>query len=465
MNKYRILVVDDENTHLYSVKNFFREHDVIPFSDSSEALDSIKSGIKYDILLIDYKMPTISGRDFLVEAKKYLSSYKAVLITAFSDMEMLEDGLNNDLFDRVFRKPLNEALFPLVNNLILDLEKDRSEKDYQFILHKKITEVVNTFGQNQSIIIHSSKLMQNVIEIASKFSEYNSTVCIEGDSGVGKDVIAKYIHYKSSRSSKPFIIINCPAIPDNLFETEFFGYKKGAYTGAVSDKPGRFQLANEGTLFLDEIGDLPLHHQAKLLRVLEDNEVSSVGSIENDKVDVRIICATNKDLDELVNKGQFRSDLRYRLKVLTLKVPSLKERKEDIPLLATYFISEFANKKGKPCKFFDKEALEYLSNIEFPGNIRELNNLVEKLYVLTNERYISKNDIEMNICNKIENEKIENTLSTLSLTLEELEYRYILAQLIKYEYNLKNTAQVLGMMPNNLSRKLKTIGISLTSCK
>jgi transcriptional regulator with PAS, ATPase and Fis domain len=304
--------------------------------------------------------------------------------------------------------------------------------------------------------------MQNALSLTRKYASSNANVLLEGESGVGKEIIANLIHLLSSRADKPMIKVNCSAIPEHLFESELFGHKRGAFTGALIDKPGKFQLADGGTLFLDEIGELPLNQQAKLLRAIEDFEISPVGSTEPERVDVRIISATNKNLDSLIKTGRFRSDLRFRLNILSLYIPPLRDRREDIPILSAYFLSEIANNEGRITKQMDKECLEYLSSLDYPGNVRELKSLIYKAYLLTDDSIIRKSDIlNIRAGAKEENRPVFNQ----SFTLSELETQYIQYQLEKNNYCLTDTAHVLGVEVSNLSRKLKNMGISVKELK
>jgi len=457
MEKPRILIVDDEESFLFSISKWFNDYDVSTFLSPSDALSSIMSGEQYDVILVYYRMPGMTGKDFLVKIKDYITSYKAILITAFSTSELLEQGLNDNLFQWVFNKPVDlKSLQLIIDNAFSILKNER-----------QIKFLASSFINTKSICIYSCKSMERTISLAGKYACSSANILIGGQSGTGKEIIAHYIHSMSSRSDKPFIKINCSTIPDHLFESELFGYCKGAFTGADSSKPGKFTLADGGTIFLDEIGEMPLQQQAKLLRIIEDMEVSALGSVKPVKVDVRIICATNRNLSEMVNNKEFRSDLLFRLNVLFLEIPSLKDRREDIPLLSTYFLSEIANREGQITKLLSDDAVEYLMTFDFPGNVRELKGIIYRTYFLTEHNIITRNDLSEvinSLCMK--NGKIDNYFDK-SLTLVQLEKEYIFYQLDKNKYSINNTAHILGIAPTNLTRKLKSYGFSVkeTLCR
>jgi len=311
----------------------------------------------------------------------------------------------------------------------------------------------------EPVFIYGCDKMKRISEIATRFSKNKANVLIIGESGVGKDVIAELIHSRSDRSHKPFIKLNCAAIPDQLFESELFGHKKGSFTGAHADKTGKFQLAHGGTLFLDEIAEIPLQNQAKLLRAIEDFEITPIGALHSEKVDIRIICATNKNLDEMVKKNEFRLDLKYRLDILSIPIPPLRERKEDIAPLVKHFLYNFAKKEGNGLKDIEQSALEMIEEQQFPGNVRELRSLVYKIYLMTEKKVIQREDIETQLSHccfhSPENINIDN-----SMTLNQVEVEYIRYQLKRNNYSVLNTSRILGIEACNLSRKLSKLGIS-----
>lgn len=465
IKKERMLIVDDEDAILFTLEELFADSfEIAAFNNPKAAHHALLEGRKFDIVLMDFRMHGMNGVDLLTQIKKHLSVYRAVLITAYSSRELLEKGINEHLFDKVVNKPFDEeSLFRIVSDLSKEVKRERSEKDYYSILENQLLSLSESFGFSDNLLVHSCAKMRQIVSQARKYGASNANVLIEGESGVGKEIVAHIIHEQSARAQKPMVKINCAAIPDQLFESELFGHKRGAFTGAVSDKMGRFQVAQGGTVFLDEIGELSLNHQSKLLRVLEDREVTPVGSPVSEKVDVRIVSATNRNLESLVEKELFRGDLRYRINILSIKIPPLRQRREDIPLLTVYFLANIAKNEGNENKYIDKECLDYISMLNFKGNIRELKNLIYRAYLLTDKPVIEKSDI-ISILEESEKSKKWEMFSR-SPTLSDLESQYIHYQLVKNDYHLTRTARILGMEPSNFSRKLKNLGIKIRSIK
>jgi len=301
--------------------------------------------------------------------------------------------------------------------------------------------------------------MQEVFKTALKAAKTKATILLTGESGTGKELIAKAIHFESDRSKGPFIAINCAAIPENLLEAELFGYEKGAFTGALISKPGKFELANGGTIFLDEIGDLPLHLQAKLLRVIQDKTFERIGGTKSIKVDIRIIAATNKDLEEMVKDGSFREDLYFRLNVIPIYLPPLRERKEDIPLLIDHFLKKFNEEYGKNINI-TKEAMEKLVNYSWPGNVRELENTIERLVILAEGNEITLNDLPFYIRQEDDTRitcvKLKETLPS---QLELIEKQAIKEALKASNYNQTKAAKMLGLTKRQINYKIKKYGL------
>lgn len=310
-----------------------------------------------------------------------------------------------------------------------------------------------------SNIISVSERMQDVIKTSLKVAKSKATVLLRGESGTGKELLAKAIHYESQRVKGPFIAVNCAAIPENLLEAELFGYEKGAFTGAVVSKPGKFELADRGTLFLDEIGDLSISLQAKLLRILQEQSFERLGGTKTIKVDVRIIAATNRDLEDMVKKGLFREDLYWRLNVVPVFLPPLRERKEDIPVLIEYFLKRFNREYGKKVSF-TSEALERLINYSWPGNIRELENTIERMVILAEKDHISEHDLPMFITQTLRSEPVKSSLNkSLVAELQEIEKRRIEDALRMSNYNQAEAARILGISQRQIGYKIKKYGI------
>lgn len=325
---------------------------------------------------------------------------------------------------------------------------------------------IKSFGE-VSLVTQDSAILE-LLETAERYAQASANVLITGASGVGKEIFAHLIHRNSDRKNEPFIKVNCSAIPESLFESEFFGYEKGAFTGALKTKKGKFELADRGTLFLDEVADFPLSQQGKLLRILEDSEIMRLGGDRPVKVDVKVICATNKDLTARVKEEAFRQDLYFRLNVLHLHIPALRERQQDIPVLAAYFLSQVANREGGREKYFDDEALLYLQSLDFPGNVRELRNLVHRAYLCATGDVISQTDVEqLRLEQKASPTGQENLESLFDKTIplkelkELFETRYLTAQLRKHHFNVSQTARSLDVQPSALFRKLKSLSIKV----
>jgi two-component system nitrogen regulation response regulator NtrX len=359
--------------------------------------------------------------------------------------------------------------------ILLDLSVEKVLKrkalmEKEKLLTQELSKYQNVFSNaihslKDIRIITQNQKMKELIKKAETFANSKAAVLITGESGTGKELFAQWIHYKSNRKDKAFVKINCSAIPENLFESELFGYEKGAFTGAFKSKAGKFEQSSGGTLFLDEIGDLPLSQQAKLLRILEDKELARIGGSETIKLDVRIICATNRDLSQMSTKGAFRNDLFYRLNVLKLHMPSLSERKEDISLLSFYFLNLISNDEGGPEKYLDESASLYLEQLKFPGNIRELKNFTYRLYFHSKEKVITRKDIE----GLTTDQKTDQTASGpfdktvfFSDFKNEMEALYLKRQLEIFDYNITQTAKALGMPSSNLCRKLKALNIRVS---
>lgn len=309
-----------------------------------------------------------------------------------------------------------------------------------------------------SNIIGESKAMEEVYDIINRVADTDTTVLLRGESGVGKELVAHAIHYNSHRSTAPFIRINCAALPENLIESELFGHEKGAFTGAISTRKGRFELANKGTLFLDEIGDLPIQTQVKLLRVLQEKEFERLGGEKSIKVDVRIIAATSRDLEELINKGRFREDLYYRLNVVPIFIPPLRERREDIPLLLEHFLNKFNKKHRKRVSIF-KEVLKAFMDYDWPGNVRELENTVERLVVMARDNLVRVNDLPFSMHGSTNHRSIV-IKSALPSTVAEMERERILDALKKAGWIQVRAARLLGITPRQIGYKIKKYNIA-----
>lgn len=380
----KILIVEDEKAIRNVLKNILSEEDktyeVDEAEHGKEAIDMMGSK-DYELVLCDIKMPGVDGLEVLDHVKKTHPDTAVVMISGHGDLETAVDSMRKGAYDYISKPPDLNRLLSTVRNALdrTDLVKENRS------LKKKISKRYQMVGQSEQL--------NKIKDIIEKVAPTDARVLITGPNGTGKELVAHWLHQKSERSKQPMVEVNCAAIPAELIESELFGHKKGAFTSAIKDRKGKFEQANGGTLFMDEIGDMSLSAQAKVLRALQEGKITPVGSDKEVKVDVRVIAATNKNLAEEINKGNFREDLYHRISVILIKVPSLNERKEDIPELAEHFAQSVAQEQGMVAKDFDKKALDELKNINWTGNIRELRNVVERLMILGNNP-ISAEDVK-----------------------------------------------------------------------
>ncbi|MBI5576281.1 MAG: sigma-54-dependent Fis family transcriptional regulator [Deltaproteobacteria bacterium] len=386
---YSILVVDDNESIRDLLSEFLNSHgfEVTGASDGQAGLDLMKQQ-RFDLFFVDLVMPGMGGLDVLREVKALQINIPSIVITAFGSISTTVEAMRLGAFDYI-TKPFNLDELLIIVNRVLDLQRLQKENA---TLKKQLKEKFN-FRK----VIGNSPRMQSLYRIIEKISDTDSTVLISGESGTGKELVAKTIHFNSSRVSNPFVPINCGAIPKDLVESELFGHEKGAFTGAISTRVGRFELANGGTIFLDEIGELPYPLQVKLLRVVQEREFERVGGTRTIKVDVRILAATNRDLKEAVNEGKFREDLYYRLNVIPIQIPPLRERDDDVLLLLDHFLHEFARKKKKAPLKVSTDASRLMRGYDWPGNVRELENAVERMIILNERGMIEVDDLPEHI--------------------------------------------------------------------
>lgn len=373
----KILVVDDERSMREFLIIMLQKdgHDVTSASNGKEAVDIIGQQT-FDIVITDLKMPQLDGIEVLKIVKESAPETVVIMITAYASAETAVDAMKQGAYDYVTKPFKIEEVKLIVRNA---LEK-RKLREENLILRRKIQEWT-TSGVIGGIVGKSPSII-NLIQMIIKIADSPSNVLITGESGTGKELVARAIHNYGHRKDRPFVAINCSAIPEGLFESEMFGHLKGSFTGAISNKEGIFETANGGTVFLDEIGDIPPNFQVKLLRVLEDKSVKRVGGTQEAKVDVRIVAATNRDLKKAVAEGTFREDLFYRLDVIPVEMPPLRERKDDIPLLTEYFLSKYSRLVGREIKGLTPEAMQKMINFPWKGNVRELENVIERAATL-----------------------------------------------------------------------------------
>ena len=444
---FRILVVDDEPSQLELIGGFLgkKGFEVVPAGSGRKALEIFRNG-SFDLVLTDQKMPDLSGLELAREVRALNPETAVVVMTAYGSIETAVSAIKEGAADYL-TKPLN------LDELLHRIEKVRER--YRLLAENRdLKEALRERHRIEGIIGESGQ-MQEVLSLARRVAPSEATVLIRGESGTGKELIAKAIHFASPRASRPLVKVNCAALPENLLESELFGHEKGSFTGAVMARKGRFEVANGGSLFLDEIGDLPLHLQSKLLRVLQEKEFERVGSSRPITADVRILAATHRNLESLIKTGAFREDLYYRLNVVTIVLPPLRERRQDIPLLMDHLLGVFAKKNGKKISGFTREAREVLLRYDYPGNVRELENIIERASVITRDEVIRKADLPLSVQ---ETEATESGGTNLTAVVEGLERKMIRDALVQSDGIQTRAAEKLGLTERALRYKLKKYG-------
>lgn len=446
-NEY-IIVCDDE----YDIRTLMKEiledegNKVITVSTSEELFTAMKI-YKVFCVFLDIILENENGIVILEKLKKTYPEVEVIIISGHGTIDLAVKATKLGAFDFLTK--------PLKIDLILQTIK---KVNYVYSLKNENLTLKNLNFMMDQFIGESSQI-KKIKDLIKLVGKSDSKVIIYGENGTGKELVARLIHINSNRSNCNFVEINCAAIPSNLIESELFGYEKGAFTNAFSQKKGLFEIANKGTLFLDEIGDMPLDLQSKLLRVIQDGKFNRIGGIEIISSDVRIIAATNKNLEEAIKNGNFREDLYYRLNVIPIFLPPLRERREDIPLLIEYFISKIKNSGDLRIKSFDPDSIEYLKNYPWPGNIRQLKNIIDRINILTPSEYISKEFVEEVIEKGYKKEYDLDNAEDLKTLREQFEKEIILNRLKKFNYNITKTAQSLNIERTNLYKKLKKYGI------
>ncbi|AEF19693.1 MULTISPECIES: sigma-54 dependent transcriptional regulator [unclassified Hydrogenobaculum] len=433
----KVLIIDDEASIRESISNILSDENIS--SKTAKSLEEAKKILTkeyFPVILLDIWLEDGSGIDFIDTIKELSPNSSIVMITGHGGIELAVQSIKKGAFD-FLEKPLS------IEKLLNVIEKAHKEH-----IKNKLTNI-----EQSDDIIGESSAIKKLKEEIKKVAKSNANIVIFGENGTGKELVAKNIHKLSYRKDKPFVDINCAAIPDELIESELFGYEKGAFTGAVSRKAGKLEIANEGTIFLDEIGDMSLKAQAKLLRAIETKSFHRLGGLQKIDVDVRFICASNKDLKTLIEQGLFREDLYYRLAVITLEVPPLRERGQDVIILAEYFLDKFCQENKTKPKKLTEEAKEVLLEYHWPGNVRELKNLMERLSIIVEKDTIDADSLEI----KIKNKESQDFKSAK----QEFEKQFILKKLAQYNYNIKQTAQAIGMDFTNLYRKIKAYNIKI----
>lgn len=447
MSVYRVAIVDDERPNLESLQRILKSDgaEVSIYLDPSEALSGLRK-TPTDILITDLRMGNWSGLDLLEAVKLLDPSIEVILMTAYGTVEVAVEAMKKGAYDFV-TKPLQRLQILRAVHRGLERRKlvteNRELKEH--LVQHSLSEGREILGRSEAIL--------RVMETAEQAARSQATVLIDGESGTGKGLLAEWLHRSGTRASHVFTKINCATIPDNLLEAELFGYEEGAFTDAKKRKRGRIELADKGTLFLDEIGIAPLALQGKLLRLIQEGEFERLGGVETHKVDLRVVAATNTDLKRAIQNGQFREDLFYRLNVIHVHMPALRERREDVPILVAKFLEESAKKNGREVPLITPDAIEALENYHWPGNIRELQNLMERLVVLNRSNTLDLAQLPYEITST----QIKKTMSIpIGMPLKEVERKLMSETLKTTKGDKRLAAKLLGVHPRTLYRFLET---------
>jgi DNA-binding NtrC family response regulator len=454
--KKRILLVDDEPRVRASLKTVLEQmYDISEAADAAEGLEVFKRESP-DLVLLDVILPGTDGLSVLQTLRAENRSVPVIMLTGTKSVKTAVDAMKLGAADYL-SKPFD------VEELRIVIDRTLNSQELEREVRQLRAQVVQRYAFHN--LIGKSPSMQDIYAKIEQVADSRTTVLVTGESGTGKELVAKAIHYNSSRRDRPFIALNCAALPETLIESELFGHEKGSFTDATARRVGQFELANSGTLFLDEIGDLSATTQAKLLRVLQEREFTRIGGVQPIKVDVRIVAATNKNLDELVRKGQFREDLYYRINVIALYLPPLRDRGEDIPLLAKHFLAKRIEEEKRPSQEFAKESLELISRYPWPGNVREMENIVEQAFIWSKGSHAITPEHLPNILrtdtrsSSLRDDTLAGRLS-LEKAVMEFEREIILDALKRTNYVQTHAATMLGISRRMLKYRMDTLGIS-----
>jgi two-component system, NtrC family, response regulator PilR len=458
MFKDKILVADDEKSMREFLEIMLKKEDykVTLASNGEEVMKLIEKDI-FDLALVDIRMPRQDGISVLKKIKSISPETVVIVITAYASADTAIKAMKEGAYDYITKPFKIEEIKLIIQNA---LEKKHLQKE-----NLLLKQVVRDRYHFENIIGQSSKMLE-LYDLLEKVAPTKTNILITGESGTGKELVAKAIHYNSPRKDKPFVTLNCGAIPESLIESELFGHMRGAFTDAISTKKGLFEVADEGTIFLDEISELPLMMQVKLLRVLQDGEFKRVGGTEDIRVDVRIISATNKNLEEAVREKQFREDLFYRLNVIQVKIPSLRERKEDIPLLTSHFLKRYSEELGKQISQISPEALRVLVQYDYPGNVRELQNIIERAMALETSQELTAQNLSSYIEEQLPNKKraldleIPSEGVDLEKIVEDVERTLLLKALDRTKGIKKKAAELLHINFRSMRYRLEKYGLN-----
>ena len=439
----RVLVVDDEPMVCLALTNWLEEENYFAqaVEDGPQAVQAVREE-NWDIVLLDLRMPGMDGMEVLKQVKEIAPQTVVIMMTAYASIPGAVQAMQEGAYDYIV-KPLDVDQLTLMLKRIVEHQQLITEN---ILLRKRLTE-----QYEYEDIIGRSEAMQEVFSMIKAVTDTNATVLITGETGTGKELVARAIHSNSSQRYGPFVATSCGALPETLLESELFGYEKGAFTGADRTKKGRFELANEGTLFLDEVGDISMKTQIRLLRVLQEKSFSRLGGTEQIKVDVRLVSATNRDLVAAIEEGSFRSDLYYRLNVVSIQLPPLRERIDDVPLLAAHFINKYNVEFNKKFDRVDRKAMDLMMDYHWPGNVRELENVIERALVIDQGPQMMVKHLPF--CN------IESPLTEEPRSLQEVERSHIEKMLQRNDWNIAKTARLLNIDRSTLHKKIKKFGL------
>jgi DNA-binding NtrC family response regulator len=467
MDMVRVLAVDDEKIILENIREYLSDYKIEIESNPEKAIEHVSKEF-YDIIIADYKMPGKNGLDLLMEAKKHNAYRYGILVTAYADIPLLKEFLNHGLIKQFLEKPIRlPALQAVIDEAIGWCREDAARE-------RKLAALQELCNEKKAPIIGAATTLRNVIKDIERIGQSDEPILITGETGTGKEVIAKEVHRKSSRHENAFIKINCAALPDSLIESELFGYSKGAFSGAEKEKPGKIEYAHGGTLFLDEIAELKPELQTKLLQVIQDKEVERLGSTKAKKVDFRLICATNQDIHKLIGRGSFRQDLFFRINTFHIHLPPLRERKEDIVEFIHYFLTRISEEIGRKPVSIDPSAYSVLEKYLWPGNVRELENVLKRALILldTHEELLSASSFsqffpEQELLNGKCRKEQHSYDSLIDLLAEKMNHQSIPLKMIeedlvkqvlkKHELNVRRAEECSGIQKDKLYKTLKKL--------
>lgn len=444
-----VLIIDDELQICESI-SMILEYEGYNVEFSTSATEGLEKFVakEFSAVLLDIQMPEMNGFEVLKKIKDQKPSASVMIISAHGSVENAIKATRLGAFD-FLEKPIDR------DKLLISVRNATESA-----ILKEENEEIKKVWVGDGEILGKSKAIQNILQMIDKVAPLDTRVLITGENGTGKELVARAIHKKSERKDKPFVEVNCAAIPNELIESELFGHEKGSFTGAVQQRIGRFELAHKGTIFLDEVGDMSLQAQAKVLRAIEDSKIERVGGGKKIDVDVRLIAATNKNLKDEIAKGNFREDLYHRLNVIPIEVPPLRERLEDIPILVEHFADDISQKHKKPLTKFSEDAIKILQNQPWTGNVRELRNIVERIIIIVDKKEITSKDINFMFSDNQQSvDELVDTSNSFQEFKEKAERAFILKQLRANDWNISKTAEILDIQRSHLYNKMKKYGI------